>query len=204
MSTSCLLRPATVFLALASACLLLFPRPASAGSVTIALNPATLTIVEGSTLTLNFTVTNGTTSTIILTGAGASILGPSGDPSDFTNFPSGPFGAGTCFTDSTGITGIPVTAGGSCTFSVSYVTDNPSGDTDVDSGVSSDSVSTGYCFGSSLANCPGSIPIVSVNFSVTVEDPGFGGQTPEPASLLLLGTGLLGLGPFLRSRLTRS
>ncbi|HKF51175.1 MAG TPA: hypothetical protein VKB26_02595, partial [Candidatus Acidoferrales bacterium] len=45
------------------------PRPASAGNVTVTLNAGPLTVIEGNSITLIWTITNNT---------GATIFGPNG------------------------------------------------------------------------------------------------------------------------------
>lgn len=179
---------------LAGLCLCVFVHPASAGSVSLTLTSTNLTVAENGTLTLNFDLSNTTGATISLDGtalcnSGFCGNGPeTGDPSDSV-FSFGPLPS-SCSTLTS------LADGSSCTWSFAISASGDTGETDNDFGLNPMGLFITY-------DCPvagGGQCLLATNlFTVKVTD----SSTPEPASLLLLGTGLLGLGPFLRARFAR-
>ena len=131
-------------------------------------------------------------------GGAAFVSGDNGDNAGFNFLPGG-----TC----NGLTSLGV--GSSCTLSISVSSPFfiPFGETEtpLDSGITNMRVGLTYLCPNCLGDTDPTVIIAGqsffapfFNFSVTAND---AAATPEPSSLLLLGTGLLGLGPFLRRRL---
>jgi hypothetical protein len=165
--------------------------------VTLALSSTTLTVTEGNSLPVNFTVTNNS-------GASIDVLGEygwayqyetTGDASDEILDPgSYHSGGGSVYptlSTSSDTCGGDLSDGSSCTYSFLLETPSDTGETDGDFGVTPFDSKIDYVWGGVNQGGP------EVSFNVTVTDP-TPTPTPEPSSLLLLGAGLLGLAPLIR------
>jgi hypothetical protein len=163
--------------------------------ITLTLTSTNLTAAEGgNSLTLTYTLQNSTGTSQLIGGLNipSYALGP-GDTTDILD-PSRTTGdPGTCSS------GVLAPNGGSCTFSETLVTMAGSGETDGDSGVTQFTMTASLCG----SGCPSSGTILTLTTPITVTDPPIA-PAPEPESIFLLSAGLLGLGPLLRRRFTRS
>jgi PEP-CTERM motif-containing protein len=152
--------------------------------ITLSLTSTNLSVTEGNSLTLDFLLQNGSGVGQFIGGYTTGFARISGDPSDIYNPNSTTFDFGNCNGGFLTISG----ANSSCTFTATLQTFSDSGETDGDSGVSQFSLSLSLC----SSGCPTVGTIVTLTPSITVNDTQIP-SVPEPSTLLLLGSGLLGL-----------
>jgi len=174
----------TFALGLALTCAVLASQPAYAGLLTLS-GPSSITITEGaSSSPQTFTFTNNSGGDVSLQGFGHTFAPPSPDPTDVAGTIVAHPGTTPC------ILGNIIANGKSCTFEVTWTTDSPAGETDHDSGTTSE-MFTLHTSGGGAA---------STSVPVTVNDPP-PSPVPEPASVVLLGSSLLGALGLLRRKL---
>ena len=153
-----------------------FPATTRADDFTLTIMTTDLTVIEGNTLTINFILANNTTSdaTIDNFAGGAAFFSGPGDPTDsFAN----------SVIDQDNCRFRILAAMSTCLFSIDYVTDKDVGETDNDIGVNE----SGLC-----AEVEEHADVCTPDYKMIVKDSPTA-TAPEPASLLLLGTGLVGV-----------
>lgn len=181
------MRKSFVFLVvLAALASLSFPTMSRAdGVVTLTMNPNSLTVTEGNTLTVTFTLTDGTNADVAINNfaGGAAFFTGTGDPTDF--FANSTIDEDHCRFMTLG-------AGKSCLFSIDYITESGAGETDGDFGVNE----SGLC-----AEVQGQADACTPDYMIIVRDSPV--TAPEPSSLFLLGTGFVGVLGGVRRRVRR-
>jgi hypothetical protein len=158
---------------------------AQADDTVLTMNPANLTIAEGSSRRLTFTVTNLSSHIVGLPGFFNETVGlvATGDSNDRLGFRNVSLAG--CTSD---LPGHVLNPGASCTVSITFVGIDDVVDSVVDFGVTPASVEVTYCTGP----CNGGSTFFTAvdNFSITVTDV----ITPEPSSTFLMILGFIALG----------
>jgi len=159
----------------------------SSNGVTVSMTSTITTTTEGTPLVLDFNFQNNSGQDVTLLNVG--FLGTSGNPA-FVSGDSSDSISSTSYTECNGT----IANGSSCTFSITINSPADTGETDQDSGVWNVTSAAEVFFANGFAFED------YFNDQVTIKDPVL--ATPEPSSLLMLGTGVVGLlGGSLRKRL---